>query len=637
MARNLRSSRRGRQLAACSVADPDSKGNLRLTPDAAPLVVPVLLSGIGGPANGAIAADPRRLSVHGHDASDSAEIREDDLAAPAAVMAEWALPKDPVPAGLPIQDGARAIEIGSAHSHPPRALQGRIEKIGPTKIEGWVWDPQAPNERIRLELVEGDRRLTEIVADNDRPELVQLGCSDGRHGFKVGLDDGMLPDGRHVLTLRCAATGAEMPGSPIVLERRTAAGTTASTGLPTPVSKSPPPLLAYIDDVSESRIEGWVMRPDQPSHRCIVALQEAGRVIARTIASRFRLDLLSSGLGDGCYSFVFEPPGALFDGKVHMLQVVEDDTGTPLTKEPVRWSARPGMSRTISTRPRGTDAMERQLPVFEADSDGHRVSTADSQWSDISRKTNYRSAGHVGTRILFDISDLIYYLGHHSNLTGIQRVQSSIVLAVIDGQICPPASLTFLSFNAISRNWVAIPTGFLISLLRDLFLPDQQRLVSFPAEAARYGVLPGAQPFDGTGILDDGNPSVLCLLGAAWVHQDYLHRVLALKRRFGTRFVMTVHDLIPIYARETCDQDTAQAFEQFMRRALRHVDHILAVSNHTAKDIRRYLAALQIPRAADHGHAERLVVCGIPAEGSAGARGDASRPAGAFRAVRGDD
>jgi glycosyltransferase involved in cell wall biosynthesis len=61
------------------------------------------------------------------------------------------------------------------------------------------------------------------------------------------------------------------------------------------------------------------------------------------------------------------------------------------------------------------------------------------------------------------------------------------------------------------------------------------------------------------------------------------------------RFVMTVHDLIPIYARETCDQDTALAFERFMQRALRHVDHILAVSNHTAKDVRRYLAALQYP------------------------------------------
>jgi glycosyltransferase involved in cell wall biosynthesis len=171
-------------------------------------------------------------------------------------------------------------------------------------------------------------------------------------------------------------------------------------------------------------------------------------------------------------------------------------------------------------------------------------------------------------------------------------VQSSIVLAMMDGEVLPPSSVIFLSFDARSRNWVSIPTGFLVSLLRDLFLPENQRMITFPAEQARYGLLPGARPFDGNGVLDDGAASTLCLLGAAWVHQDYIHRVLTLKRRFGTRFVMTVHDLIPIYARETCDQDTARVFEEFMRRALPHVDHILSVSENTARDLRRFLATL---------------------------------------------
>ena len=125
-------------------------------------------------------------------------------------------------------------------------------------------------------------------------------------------------------------------------------------------------------------------------------------------------------------------------------------------------------------------------------------------------------------------------------------------------------------------------------------MPESQRLVTFAAEEARCGALPGAQAFDGTGVLDDGNPSVFCLLGAAWLQQDYLHRVLALKRQFGTRFALTVYDLIPIYARETCDQDTVRVFEEFMRRALRHADLILAISEYTAKDVRRYLSTLGI-------------------------------------------
>ena len=135
-------------------------------------------------------------------------------------------------------------------------------------------------------------------------------------------------------------------------------------------------------------------------------------------------------------------------------------------------------------------------------------------------------------------------------------------------------------------------------MLEDLFLPENQRLVSFPADDARYGVMPGAREFSGAGVLDDGNPSVLCLLGAAWVHQDYMHRVLALKRQFGTRFVMTVHDLIPIQARDTCDQDTARVFEEFMRRALPHTDHVLSISQNTAADLKNYVAALQLPEPA---------------------------------------
>src|SRR6202011_1529090 len=200
-------------------------------------------------------------------------------------------------------------------------------------------------------------------------------------------------------------------------------------------------------------------------------------------------------------------------------------------------------------------------------------------------KENIFSDARLRTHVMFDVSDLVYYIGHHANLTGIQRVQSSIVLAMLQSAVIAPSSIVFLSFNARTKQWVAIPTGFLASLLRDLFLPESQRLVNFSADDARYGVLPGAKAFDGIGVLDDGSPSVLCLLGAAWVQQDYIHRVLAWKRRFGTRFVMTVHDLIPIYARETCDQDTARVFDAFMRRALPHVDHVLAVSENTAKDL----------------------------------------------------
>src|SRR5689334_2501813 len=103
-----------------------------------------------------------------------------------------------------VQDGVLASEFGPA---TPTGLQGRIEKIGKTGIEGWVWNPRAPGERIRLELVEGETCLKSALAADERPDLVQLGCGDGRHGFTIGLGEGLLSVGGHTLVLRCADTG----------------------------------------------------------------------------------------------------------------------------------------------------------------------------------------------------------------------------------------------------------------------------------------------------------------------------------------------------------------------------------------------------------------------------------------------
>ena len=465
------------------------------------------------------------------------------------------------------EEVAAAPDAAVTH-HIQGALQGAIDKATWTTIEGWVWDPENPHERVELELLDGATRLAAAIAADNRPDLLLAGVGDGRHGFRIDLAPGILSDGQHLLHLRCVNTGSSVPGSPIALEP-----------LPRPSESA---FRWYLDQITDKEVTGWIVPHNSPLRHCTVTLKEAGVVLARAVASQFRADLLSAGIGDGCYAFTLPMPPSLLDGEVHALEIVQEDSGLALTEKPIQWRSAAGTAGPALTGI-GTD-LPTTKEQYRAGPPG--LST---------RKPGSRSATCVGTRLLFDISDLVYYVGHHSNLTGIQRVQSSIVLAIIDNALLAPASIIFLSFSARTRNWVAIPTGFLVSLLRDLFLPEAQRLISFPAEDARYGLLPGAQSFDGTGILDDGNPSVLCLLGAAWVNQDYTHRVLEWKRRFGTRFVMTVHDLIPIYARESCDQDTARVFEEFMRRALPHVDHILAVSNNTAKDLRRFLTTLQLP------------------------------------------
>jgi hypothetical protein len=186
-------------------------------------------------------------------------------------------------------------------------------------------------------------------------------------------------------------------------------------------------------------------------------------------------------------------PRRLLDGEEHVLSLVEQDSGSSLTQEPIHWRSGVGTAEVALTGRDGKIEQGRDVVAHGREAERlflSRGSIADEPtgvragrlpWTLSGRDPN---RSQVGTRILFDISDLVYYIGEHANLTGIQRVQSSIVLSIIQGDLLPHNSAIFLSFNSKSRNWVVIPTGFLLSLLQDLSLPEEHRLVSIPREEA---------------------------------------------------------------------------------------------------------------------------------------------------------
>lgn len=199
-------------------------------------------------------------------------------------------------------------------------------------------------------------------------------------------------------------------------------------------------------------------------------------------------------------------------------------------------------------------------------------------------------ATHGEQNIYFDVSDLIYFIGHHDNLTGIQRVQSCIILSIVRDALHPNNSTKFLSYNNRTNEFITLDSIYFTQLLEDLFLPQSQRSVYFDQSEAKIGILPGFTPLSA----DPTKQNVLCLLGAAWVNKDYFARILELKRAYSFKFVMTVHDLIPIYASETCDQGTTKVFKKFLTEAYRYTDAFLSVSQNTALDIQRYAHRLGI-------------------------------------------
>jgi len=208
------------------------------------------------------------------------------------------------------------------------------------------------------------------------------------------------------------------------------------------------------------------------------------------------------------------------------------------------------------------------------------------------------SVGNAGQdcHILFDISDFIYYLGYHRILTGIQRVQSGVILSLLRSALYPIEKIHFISFDMEIGDFILIDQTLIYDILVDLFNPPEDRTAEFKAADARVGRLaPGDFPAKIASVLDKAPPAVLCLLGVGWLEDDYFRRVLALKRRFGTKFALVVHDPIPIYAPHTCEPGTSKLFDAFFRRALRHTEHFLCISEHTAKDLARYARSLGLP------------------------------------------
>lgn len=187
--------------------------------------------------------------------------------------------------------------------------------------------------------------------------------------------------------------------------------------------------------------------------------------------------------------------------------------------------------------------------------------------------------------VVFDITDLVFYIGEHDNLSGIQRVQCCVIQAVMKYGLHDPRDLRFISYDRELRVFRSVCADSFLALLDDLALPRDRRTVEFDRADARSGRLFPEEPL--AAFLRPGRTTVV-LLGAAWVIPEYASLIVNLKRMHDTRFAMLFHDLIPIYARETCDQGTAVVFKEFLDQVLPLVDLAMCVSQSTERDLKRY-------------------------------------------------
>lgn len=134
-----------------------------------------------------------------------------------------------IPAGLCLRDGtgepprppdtvlfAARRTLASRAGRAAGPLLGSVDAAIADRLAGWADD--GSGDPVALELAVNGVTAPPVLADQLRDDLAAAGIGDGRRGFTTLLDPPLDPRRRHLLRIRRALDGAELPGSPVLLD-----------------------------------------------------------------------------------------------------------------------------------------------------------------------------------------------------------------------------------------------------------------------------------------------------------------------------------------------------------------------------------------------------------------------------------
>ena len=206
----------------------------------------------------------------------------------------------------------------------PGSLLGWLDDVKPTRITGWACDSEHPDRKVRVRITANDVVLGIVVADRERADLRQAGHGDGRFGFELVLDAGLLPGRTHQIRAERLEDGAELSGSPLTVQHGVVPAFAAQAAT----------LRGHVDEATRTRIRGWAWDPASPHDPVGLQIVANGSLVAAATANRFRADLLRAGIGNGWHGFEVTIPGGLSPLTRHAVEVRRDADGARLPVDP---------------------------------------------------------------------------------------------------------------------------------------------------------------------------------------------------------------------------------------------------------------------------------------------------------------
>jgi glycosyltransferase involved in cell wall biosynthesis len=118
------------------------------------------------------------------------------------------------------EPAANAISptAGAPVVHHP-TCQGHVDEATRRQVAGWAFDTEYPERPMTLQILDNGEPIAHVIANRYRQNLRLPGMQGSRYAFKVDIPGGLNPYIRHVIQIRRARDGAELPGSPVIVPR----------------------------------------------------------------------------------------------------------------------------------------------------------------------------------------------------------------------------------------------------------------------------------------------------------------------------------------------------------------------------------------------------------------------------------
>jgi glycosyltransferase involved in cell wall biosynthesis len=156
------------------------------------------------------------------------------------------------------------------------ALIGHLDLATRDRIAGWAQDAADPDTPVGLQILDNGLPIARVLANRGRADLADAGIGNGRHAFDLVIPGGLSPLSRHVVQVQREADGAELPGSPAVIEaanafdaslQQTVANAVAAVSADDDGDRVLSFILQQADRLLQQRADAEAQRIDRLAHR----------------------------------------------------------------------------------------------------------------------------------------------------------------------------------------------------------------------------------------------------------------------------------------------------------------------------------------------------------------------------------